>query len=323
MSAAAFVLLALVLTSYVLLDGYDLGAGTLHLFLGRTDEERAATFDAIGPFWSGNEVMLVAAGALLFALFPKAYAAAFSGFYLPFIVVLWLLMGRGMAIELRNHFESDLWRGFWDVTFAATSALLSFVLGVALGNVLRGVPVTGGIFFAGSFGFLLNGYAVTVGAFASATLAMHGAAFVAWRSPKLSGRATHAARALSVAVFALDCIVTWATLRVHPFPFGIGSWLDASVGVCALVVCYASNNAAMRFVATSVFVIVAMLSAAGTLFPYLLPALPPGRGGIDIYNASPGHAALETALLVFGVGLTIVAAYATAVARRLLVTLRR
>ena len=107
-----------------------------------TERERSAVIATIGPFWNGNEVWLIAAGGALFALFPRAYASAFSGFYLPFIVVLWLLILRGIALELRDHFESPLWRGFWDVTFTASSALLIAIFGVALGNLIRGVPLT-------------------------------------------------------------------------------------------------------------------------------------------------------------------------------------
>ncbi len=96
---------------------------------------------SIGPFWNGNEVWLIAGGAALFALFPAAYASSFSGFYLPFIVVLWLLMFRGIAIELREHFTSELWHQFWDAAFSLSSALLIVLFGVAIGNLLRGVPL--------------------------------------------------------------------------------------------------------------------------------------------------------------------------------------
>ena len=168
MIVVAFLLLVAMLGVYVLLDGYDLGAGAVHLFVARDDAERAAVLDSIGPYWNGNEVWLIAAGGTLFALFPQVYASSFSGFYLPFMVLLWLLMFRGIAFELRGEFPSDLWRGFFDVTFAAASVLLILVLGVALGNIVRGVPLDTAHYFQGTFAFLLNPYAVGVGLLAVA-----------------------------------------------------------------------------------------------------------------------------------------------------------
>src|SRR5580658_1521681 len=166
---------------YTLLFGYDLGDGAISLVLAKTRAERSAIVASIGPFWNGNEVWLIAAGGALFALFPQAYASAFSGFYLPFIVVLWLLMFRGVALELRSHFPSEIWHQFWDACFFASSVLLILLFGVALGNLLRGVPLGPQGYFSGTFDELLNPYAVLVGIFAVVALAMHGAAFLVMR----------------------------------------------------------------------------------------------------------------------------------------------
>ena len=148
MATAWFVLLGFMLLVYVVLDGFDLGAGTLHLFVGRSDEDRRTTLAAIGPVWNGNEVWLIAAGGLLVFAFPRVYAVAFSGFYLPLMLVLWLLILRGIAIELRSQQANPLWRQFFDLTFALSSAVLALVLGVALGNILRGVPIDATGYFA-------------------------------------------------------------------------------------------------------------------------------------------------------------------------------
>ena len=136
-----FCLIAAMLAAYVVFDGFDLGAGILHLALARTDDERRLVLRSIGPVWDGNEVWLIAAGASLLLAFPPLYASAFSGFYLPLMIVLWLLMLRGIAIELRNHIDSPVWRPLWDVTFGLSSLLLVLFFGVALGNVVRGVPL--------------------------------------------------------------------------------------------------------------------------------------------------------------------------------------
>src|SRR5277367_4304064 len=126
------------IAGYVVLDGFDLGAGIVHLFVARTDSERRQVLGSIGPVWDGNEVWLLAGGGTLYFAFPALYSAAFSGFYLALMMVLWLLILRGISIELRNHIEGPLWQPFWDLVFGVSSTLLALLLGVALGNVVRG-----------------------------------------------------------------------------------------------------------------------------------------------------------------------------------------
>ena len=129
------------LTTYAVLDGFDFGVGLLHLIVAKTDEERREVIAAIGPVWDGNEVWLIATGGVLVFAFPRAYAAAFSGLYLPLMMVLWLLILRGISIEFRSKVEHPLWRTGFDTIFAVASGLMALVLGVALGNLVRGVPV--------------------------------------------------------------------------------------------------------------------------------------------------------------------------------------
>src|SRR6184192_470768 len=143
-----FILVTFMLTMYVLLDGFDLGAGVIHLFAAKNNDERRMILQAIGPVWDGNEVWIIAAGGTLFFTFPLLYASSFSGFYLPLIMVLWLLMLRGVSIELRSRIPSPVWYAFWDGLFFLGSALLAIFYGAALGNVIRGVPLdTNGLFF--------------------------------------------------------------------------------------------------------------------------------------------------------------------------------
>jgi len=136
-----FWLVAIMITGYVVLDGFDLGAGVLHLLVARTDQERRTIIRTVGPVWDGNEVWLLAGGGTLYFAFPLLYASGFSGFYLPLMIVLWLLIIRGIGIELRLHLESPVWRGFFDGCFALSSLLLTIFYGAALGNVIRGVPL--------------------------------------------------------------------------------------------------------------------------------------------------------------------------------------
>ena len=320
MSVAGFVTIAFMFAMYVMLDGYDLGLATVGPLIARGERDRSAAMASIGPFWNGNEVWLIAAAAALFALFPAAYAAAFSGFYLPFIVVLWLLMLRGIALELREHFPSEIWHQFWDTAFAGSSALLIFVFGIALGNLLRGVPLDAAGYFAGTFAFLLNPYALLVGIFALATLAQHGAAFASLRlDGDLGLRAARMVRALWWAVLPLYLSVTVATFAVHG---GVAGWLFAmpllSLAALAGVRWGARSQRPNRAFAMSLaFVATLLTAAAGTLFPYLLPAFPPGRGGISIFAAAPSAVGLTCALAVTLGGIVIVGIYAPIVWRRM------
>src|ERR671933_1199968 len=180
-----FILVAFMLTMYVLLDGFDLGAGVIHLAAAKTDAERRAIIRAIGPVWDGNEVWLIAAGGTLFFASPVLYASSFSGFYLPLIIVLWLLMLRGLSIELRGHIADPLWASFWDAIFFIGSSLLAIFFGAALGNVVRGVPLDkDGYFFQPLWTDfspfsrtpgILDWYTILIGLLALTTLVMHGA----------------------------------------------------------------------------------------------------------------------------------------------------
>jgi cytochrome d ubiquinol oxidase subunit II len=143
-----FCLVAVMIALYVMLDGFDLGAGVVHLLVAKTEPERRQVIASIGPVWDGNEVWLLAAGGTLYFAFPLLYASSFSGFYLPLMMVLWLLILRGIGLELRNHVDAPLWKSFWDATFALGSTLLAIFFGAALGNVVRGVPLNhDGYFF--------------------------------------------------------------------------------------------------------------------------------------------------------------------------------
>ena len=135
-----FWLVAVMIVAYVVLDGFDLGVGVLHLFLVRNETERRTSLASIGPVWDGNEVWLLAGGGTLYFAFPLLYASAFSGFYLPLMIVLWLLILRGISLELRNHIDVGVWRALLDGLFGLSSALLTIFFGAALANVLRGVP---------------------------------------------------------------------------------------------------------------------------------------------------------------------------------------
>src|SRR3989449_1696801 len=141
METVWYCLIAAMIAVYVLLDGFDLGAGIVHLVVAKSDAERRQVLRTIGPVWNGNEVWLLATGGTLYFAFPALYASGFSGFYLPLMIVLWLLILRGISIEFRDHIQSAVWDPFWDFLFCASSLLLCVFFGAALGNVVRGVPL--------------------------------------------------------------------------------------------------------------------------------------------------------------------------------------
>src|SRR5437588_7133684 len=141
MATLWFCIVAVMLAAYVVLDGFDIGAGIIHLFAARSDDDRRKVLRSIGPVWDGNEVWLLAAGGALYFAFPQLYASSFSGFYPPLMIVLWLLMLRAIGIEFRVHIANPVWRNFFDAIFFLASALLAIFFGAALGNVIRGVPL--------------------------------------------------------------------------------------------------------------------------------------------------------------------------------------
>src|SRR4029453_19053797 len=186
-----YAIAALTLALYVALDGFDLGAGILSPFVARSDTERRQVLAAIGPYWDGNEVWLLAAGGVLFFAFPRVLASGISGFYFAIVLVLWCLLGRGIAIEFRSHVQDPLWRAAWDFILAAASTLLAVFFGAAFGNLMRGVSLDRDGWFAlplftdrggGAPGGILAGYTVLTGVFALLALGAHGATFLAWKT---------------------------------------------------------------------------------------------------------------------------------------------
>lgn len=221
-----FALLGLMLVTYVVLDGFDFGAGLLHLFVAKSDAERRTVLAAIGPFWDGNEVWLIATGGVLFVAFPEVLTTAFPAFYLALHLVLWCFALRGVSIEVRSHVTDSMWHAVWDAIFAVASLLLALLFGVAFGNVVRGVPVDQTREFTmpffthfgttGQVG-LLDYYTLSVGLLAVALLAAHGAAFLAWRAGGVvRERCLRLERKLWPAVALLFALVTLETYFVRP-----------------------------------------------------------------------------------------------------------
>jgi cytochrome d ubiquinol oxidase subunit II len=333
MIAIWFAVVSVMLAVYVALDGYDLGAGALHLFVARDDAERRSVFGAIGPFWDGNEVWLVAGGGALVLAFPAAYAVGFSGFYLPLTLVLWLLLLRGLSIEFRSHVENPLWAAFWDATFAVGSSLLAVVLGAALGNVIRGVPLDASgsfslpffaTFWPGPGAGVLDAYTVLVGVFTLVALSAHGGAFLAWRTDgAVAERSFRVARRLYLLLAALLPVVTWATLAVRPSLAGDAArrplaWLGRAVVLVAgalLAWSLARRDARGAFLASVASLLGLLATAAAANWPVLLHSSIDPRFDLTAQSAASGSLALRAGLAWAAVGLPLACAYAFYVAR--------
>lgn len=293
-----FWIVALMLTAYVVLDGFDLGVGAIYLLVARTESERAQALRAIGPVWDGNEVWLLAAGGTLFFAFPLLYASAFSGFYLPLMMVLWLLILRGVSIELRSHSTDPLWRTFFDGLFSFASILLIVFFGAALGNVVRGVPIGADDYFflplwtnwrTGPSPGILDWYTVLGGVLAVAALSLHGALYLALKTEgDLERRSLYFARRIWVASVALTVIGIPATVlarpaslnnyRGHPVTFLVPLAVIASVVMMRLTM--DGQSRLPSFLASCGYLIAMVVGAATGLFPVLLPAV--GTHGRDL-----------------------------------------
>lgn len=323
-----FFLVGFLFVGYVLLDGYDLGTGALHMALAKSDSERRQTLASIAPFWDANEVWLIAGGGTLYFAYPAVYASGFSGFYLPLMFVLWLLILRAISIDFRNHVRGPAWAPLWDVGLVFSSALLALFFGVALGNVLRGVPLDpAGEFFLplwthfqpyGAEIGILDWFTVLVGVFALIAIVAHGAM---WLFFKVEGPVGNRARSLAlrlIPVIALLFIAaTVATLRIQPqagvnlerAPWGYVFPLGAIACLGAAFYFLRSNASLRAFLASSGFLVFMLGAAAFSLFPLVLPSNLDPAAGLSVYNSNPGPYGLRIALWWWIPGMLLAVGY--------------
>lgn len=325
-----FCLVAVMIAVYVLLDGFDLGAGIIHLGVAHTDAERRAVLAAIGPVWDGNEVWLLAAGGTLFFAFPLLYASAFSGFYLPLMIVLWLLVLRGISIEFRSHIESPVWHPFWDVVFSLSSALLAIFFGAALGNVVRGVPLdSSGYFFEplwttftlGPSPGILDWYTILVGVAAYFALTQHGALWVAYKTTgAVRDRARNMAREAWLGVVLFTATITWATFRIQPHvpegfaqrPWGYVFPALALAGLVGIRWLLRRNDADQpAFFASCAYLLGMLTSVVFGVYPDVLPASTGPGYSLTIFNAKTSNYGMRIGFVWWAVGMLLAAGYFT------------
>jgi cytochrome d ubiquinol oxidase subunit II len=322
-----FVLVSFMLTMYVILDGFDLGAGIIHLYAAKTDAERRMILNAIGPVWDGNEVWILAAGGTLYFAFPLVYASSFSGFYLPLIMVLWLLMSRGLGIEFRHQVHNPLWRSFWDSVFSLSSALLAIFLGAALGNIIRGVPLSKeGYFFEPLWttftvvpeSGILDWYTVIFGLVAFFTLTVHGSSYVAMKSEgdvQLRSRLATGKAWWGVMATTLAGIIATFTLRPELFNnFTNHSWglllpLAAFLGLVGVWYHLRKGQDTRMFLSSSLFILGMLGATAFALYPNLLTSSTDPSASLTIHNAAAQAYGLSVGLTWWIVGMVLVSGY--------------
>jgi cytochrome bd ubiquinol oxidase subunit II len=322
-----FWLVAIMITGYVVLDGFDLGAGVLHLLIGKTDQEKRTVLRTIGPVWDGNEVWLIAGGGTLYFAFPWLYAASFSGFYLPLIIVLWLLIIRGVGVELRGHIDSPVWQGLFDGCFAISSILLTIFYGAALGNVIRGVPLQkDGYFFlplwtnwrVGPKPGILDWYTIIGGLVALVGLTLHGAHYVALKtSGDVNFRARRMARLLWPALLLLTLLSLWATLYIRPelltnyqrYPVLFVVPVAVALSLGAMLGFRRKSNDKAAFLSSCTYLISMLVGAAAAVYPNLLVSTTDPSLNITVYNAATGRYSLSVGLIFWGFGMALAVGY--------------
>jgi cytochrome d ubiquinol oxidase subunit II len=312
-----FLLLGALLTVYAVLDGFDLGVGIFYPLV-RQERERRILLSAIGPVWDGNEVWLITGGAVLFAAFPPVYATVFSGFYPAIMLVVFALVLRAVSFEFRSKTESAAWRRGWDAAFSAGSILPALLFPVALGNILRGLPLDGGGNYTGGFLALLSPYALLVGLTGFSMFATHGAIYAALKTDgDLKERAMRRAWAAWGAWAALFVASGFATIfgvprRLDNFGAHPGAWGIVLFAVAALAMTghlIRSRRAREAFVASAASIAGLMGIVGASLFPALVPPAGDAPGGLTIANASSSGLTLGTMLAVTAAGMPFVVGY--------------
>ncbi|MGZ6340922.1 MAG: cytochrome d ubiquinol oxidase subunit II [Candidatus Limnocylindrales bacterium] len=311
-----FLLIGVLLVGYAVLDGFDLGAGILHLFVARDDHDRRSVVAAIGPVWDGNEVWLLTGGGALFAAFPVVYATVFSGFYLALMLLLVALILRAVSLEFRSHLESAAWRRAWDLAFAVGSFLPALLLGVALGNIVRDLPLDGGEYRGGLSG-LLNPFSLLVGLMAVAMLVQQGGTWLAVKTEgALADRSRRAAGFAWLAFAALWLAGTVWAPSVAPHlsdsfrrPL---AWLALAAFVVAMAGvrwAIARRRDILAFAASSASIASLMAIVGTALYPNLVPATGDAAASLTVSNASSSDLTLTVMLVIALVGMPLVIAY--------------
>ena len=312
-----FLVFGAVISGYAILDGFDLGAGALHLLL-KKEQSRRIALNAIGPIWDGNEVWLVIGGGALFAGFPVAYAAIFSAFYVPFMVFLVAIIFRGVAIEFRSKEPMLWWRKTWDVVYCVASSIMALSLGLMLGNVAYGIPLNDRHEFTGDWWYFFHPFTIMVAITTLFLFMMHGAIFLAMKTEqRLFAKINLLAKRFTV-FFVLSFVVTTLyTLLYIPhltdfFRNNPSFFIVPVVMVLAIADIpreLKKGKFRMAFISSSITIAMLLIMVASEVFPYLLYSTEDTRNSITVHNAAASIKTMRILLIIALIGTPLAAIY--------------
>ena len=318
-----FILVGVLIAGYAIFDGFDLGVGILYPFLGKSEDDKTIMRRAIGPVWDGNEVWLLTAGGALFAAFPAVYATVFSGFYIPLMLLLFALLFRAVALEFRSV-DPD-WVKVWDWSFVLGSTIPALLFGVAVGNIIRGLPLTvesefiaggGSPVFLGNLLFALNPYSLVIGLLGLSWIVLQGAT---WLGVKTNGdlyeRAKRARGVMLIAFAVLFAAATAATALLVPEAFAqatssVAGWLFIVLAIAGAILVRVGSNGKdrMAFYGSSLAGASMVGIWAVSIFPQLVPSLGPGEA-LTVANSASSQLTLTVMLIIAAIGVPLVLFY--------------
>ncbi len=333
-----YIIVIIMLGMYLILDGYDFGAGIIHLFFAKTEADKKAITRSIGPFWDANEVWLIAAGGVLFFSFPRLYASSFSGFYLPLTLILWLLIFRAIGLELRGQLHHKMWEGIWDKAFGISSLLLALFFGIALGNIVRGVNLGGvenGVsqyeahyFFLPLWNSTLNPLAehlgvidwftIILGIIGVVALTIHGANWIILKTnSSINEQLKNVIFNLSIvlAILVVVSLGTWHIVKPYPFKNFIAHpilWifpLMTFTGIGGLLYIKKYKKDYMGFIFSTLFLIGGATSTMASIFPVLLPSTNGINPSLTLYNTKAAEYGLSVGSIWFIFGALLIIVY--------------
>ena len=333
-----YIAIAIVLAVFFVLDGYDFGTGIIHLFFAKKEEDKEVIAKSAGLFWDSNEVWLVAAGGMLFMAFPTFYASVFSGFYLPLIIVLWLIIFRAIGLEFRGQFKYQMWKDIWDTSFGVSSLLLALFFGIALGNIVRGVNLGGvenGVSaYEGHYFFLplwdssfsplsdtpgiIDWFTIIIGLISVVTLAIHGANWVILKTnssinTKLKGVIFKLNIAL--AILTVFSLVVWQVVN----PKSLDNFMDRPylivfpiiylTGLIGLFFIKKLKKESHGFMFSTLLILGGITSSLASLFPVILPSINTTHQDLTIYNTAAENYGLSVAVNWAIIGFILIVIY--------------
>jgi cytochrome d ubiquinol oxidase subunit II len=304
-------------SGYAILDGFDLGAGALHLFF-KQEKSRRVALNAVGPVWDGNEVWLVIGGGSLFAGFPVLYASLFSAMYIPFMLFLAFLIFRAVSIEFRGKEPMKWWRNLWDISYCISSTMLAFLLGVVLGNVLKGVKLGPGYEFSGHWLEFINPYSVLVGITTLALFIMHGAIYLTMKTEgQLYTKVTRLVRNAIIFFIVSYSIVTLFTLVYIPHlsddfknsPELFIVPLLAFLSIANVPRLVSKQKYMQAFIFSALTMSLLLILVAIELYPVLILSTIDPEFNLTVYNAASSEKALGIMLTISAIGAPLVLIY--------------